>query len=448
MVTDAGLPATWFITSGQLGRRRFWWDRLAEGLLGPHALPDSVDVEVAGRGLWLDLRSTTARRTAMFFLHRRLSALPPDAIEDAVDRILGRLEAPEPVADNLTMTVAQLRVLADLPLQDVGAHTRTHLRLRGQDPELQREEILGSVVDLVELLDRPVELFAYPFGGSSAVGSVAPRLAAEAGCTLAVSTDHGAVDGRSDRYRLPRLNVQNWHGDEFADRLDELGKVAMRSTRPYRSARAAYTRMRFGDLRRTEPLSAWGSARGTPVDRWYIERYLQGHAASVHGHALEVKNDMYASRYGAATLDVVDIDAGNDHATIVGDLCLEDTLPQGAFDVAIVTQTLQYVPDPEAAVGHLLSALRPGGCLLVTVPTLSRITDDTDRWRWTPSGLAQLLRAAAPPGAEVTVEGPGNGLACRAFLFGLAAEELGDDVLARTDPNYPLIAAGSVCLPR
>jgi peptidoglycan/xylan/chitin deacetylase (PgdA/CDA1 family) len=225
MVAEAGLPATWFITSGQLGRRRFWWDRLAEGLLGPHAIPDSVDVEVAGRGLWLDLRSTTARRTAMFFLHRRLSALPPDAIEDAVDRILGRLEAPEPVADNLTMTVAQLRVLADLPLQDVGAHTRTHLRLRGQDPELQREEILGSVVDLVELLDRPVDLFAYPFGGSSAVGSVAPRLAAEAGCSLAVSTDEGAVDGRSDRYRLPRLNVQNWHGDEFADRLDELMKV-------------------------------------------------------------------------------------------------------------------------------------------------------------------------------------------------------------------------------
>jgi len=225
MVAEAGLPATWFITAGRLGRRRFWWDRLAEGLLGPHGTPDSTDVEVAGRALWLDLRSTEARRTALFFLHRRLSALPPDAIEDAVDRILGRLGAPEPAADNLTMTVDQLRVLADLPLQEVGAHTRTHLRLRGQDPELQREEILGSVADLVDLLDRPVDLFAYPFGGRSAVGSLAPRLVAEAGCALAVSTDPGAVHDRSDRYRLPRLNVRNWHGDEFAARLGELGKV-------------------------------------------------------------------------------------------------------------------------------------------------------------------------------------------------------------------------------
>jgi hypothetical protein len=44
------------------------------------------------------------------------------------------------------------------------------------------------------------------------------------------------------------------------------------------------------------------------------------------------------------------------------------------------------------------------------------------------------------------VEGLGNGLTTRAFLFGLAAEDLDDDVLAGTDPCYPLIAGGAVCL--
>src|SRR6185436_13108529 len=58
MLSDAGLPATWFITSKTLGRRRFWWDRLAEAILGDHPLPDSIDVEVAGQDLWVDLRTS------------------------------------------------------------------------------------------------------------------------------------------------------------------------------------------------------------------------------------------------------------------------------------------------------------------------------------------------------------------------------------------------------
>jgi hypothetical protein len=99
----------------------------------------------------------------------------------------------------------------------------------------------------------------------------------------------------------------------------------VRSTALYRSARRAYTRARFGDLRRTEPLSEWGSSRGQPVDRWYIERFLDGQADRVHGRALEVKDDMYASRYGAGTVEVVDVDPGNGRATLVGDLCQPST---------------------------------------------------------------------------------------------------------------------------
>ena len=127
----------------------------------------------------------------------------------------------------------------------------------------------------------------------------------------------------------------------------------MRSKALHRFLRGLYTRARFGDLRRTEPLSSWGSRRGQPVDRWYIERFLAEHSSHVHGHALEVKSDTYATRYGAASVDVVDIDADNDQATVVGDLCERGTLPTAAYDVAVVTQTLQSVADPLAAVRHL-----------------------------------------------------------------------------------------------
>jgi len=220
MLADAGLPATWFITAAQLGRRRFWWDRLAECLLGDHEVPGSVDLEIGGRQLWLNLRMPEARAAALQFIHRRLLTLSSEAVASSVDAIVDALRTPTPADDALTMTPSQLRSVAALPLQKVGAHTRTHVHLAGQPVEVQREEIHGSVKELSSLLGYPVEDFAYPFGGPGTVGKVAPRLAEEAGCRLACTTVPGPVRRRSTPYLLPRVTVGDWDCDEFAHRLN------------------------------------------------------------------------------------------------------------------------------------------------------------------------------------------------------------------------------------
>lgn len=209
-------------------------------------------------------------------------------------------------------------------------------------------------------------------------------------------------------------------------------------------ARRAALVARFGDLGRLAPVTSWGSERGLPVDRWYIERFLEQHRDRVTGRVLEVKSDQYASRLGAAQVEVVDVDPTNPHATVVGDLGDPATLEPGRYDAAVVTQTLQFVADPAAAVRTLVAALRPGGTLLVTVPCLSRTCGPADLWRWTPAGLRALLGAAVPAAAEVQVAGLGNGLASRAFLFGLAAEDLAADALPVDDPDYPLLVGASV----
>lgn len=208
-------------------------------------------------------------------------------------------------------------------------------------------------------------------------------------------------------------------------------------------ARGLATRARFGDLARTEPLSRWGYERGTAVDRWYIRRWLHEQAAHVRGHALEVKEDRYASALGAATVEVLDIDPANPQATLVGDLCEPSALPSARYDAAVITQTLQFVVDPTAAVRHLVAALRPGASLLLTVPCLSRLDGPADRWRWTPTGVRDLLDACAP-GRVREVTGLGNGLAGRAFLFGLAAEDLPDSALEADDPALPLLVVARV----
>jgi hypothetical protein len=44
----------------------------------------------------------------------------------------------------------------------------------------------------------------------------------------------------------------------------------------------------------------------------------------------------------------------------------------------------------------------------------------------------------------VECTGLGNGLAARAFLFGLGVSDLDEDALARYDPDYPLLVGARV----
>ena len=201
--------------------------------------------------------------------------------------------------------------------------------------------------------------------------------------------------------------------------------------------------MRLGSLGSTRPVShAWGYERGQPVDRWYIERFLEENRGDITGRVLEVKDSAYTDRYGHDLEEraVLDVDPGNERATYVADLAAADTVPSETFDCFVLTQTLQYVFDVRAALGHAHRVLRPGGVLLLTLPMVSRLTDPplTDYWRFTPLAAERMLEEAFAPG-EVEVEGRGNVLAQVAFLEGLASEDLAEAELGVDDAHLPLL---------
>jgi SAM-dependent methyltransferase len=200
----------------------------------------------------------------------------------------------------------------------------------------------------------------------------------------------------------------------------------------------------LGSIRRTTPLSDhWGRERGTPIDRYYIERFLAAERGAIRGRVLEVMNPEYTDRFGAAVerSDVLDIDSSNASATIVADLAAADEIPNELFDCFVLTQTLQYVYDLEAAVGHAHRILRPGGTLLCTVPTVSRIahrTLGTEYWRLTALACERLFGDAFANG-RVDVRAHGNVLTAVAFLVGIAAEELSPRELDLVDPFFPVL---------
>jgi SAM-dependent methyltransferase len=198
----------------------------------------------------------------------------------------------------------------------------------------------------------------------------------------------------------------------------------------------------LGILRRTTPLSeSWGFDRGTPVDRYYIERFLDQHRSDIRGRVLEVKDSAYSHRYGSdvCTYDVLDIDPSNPHATIIADLADADTVPDGLFDCFILTQTLQFIYDTRAALSHAHRMLRPGGVLLLTVPTVSRLDRRLpDYWRFTAASCTQLLGDTFGE-VNVTVRAHGNVLTAIAFLTGMAYEELSRRVLEEDDRLFPVM---------
>jgi hypothetical protein len=216
----------------------------------------------------------------------------------------------------------------------------------------------------------------------------------------------------------------------------------------------ARERPRWGNLRRLAPFSTnYGYDRGTPIDRYFLRDFLAARAADVRGDVLEVKEPLYTERYGGgrvAQSHVLDVDPDNPLATIVADLSVPGSLPRGRFDCFILTQTLQLVPDLEQALVNAFQALRPGGTLLISVPTLARLDPSypgADRWRLTPAGLEQLLSRSCA-GADSTVVGYGNIVCAIAFLHGLAAEDLTRAELEHRDELSVTLVCARVVAPQ
>jgi glycosyltransferase involved in cell wall biosynthesis/SAM-dependent methyltransferase len=206
--------------------------------------------------------------------------------------------------------------------------------------------------------------------------------------------------------------------------------------------------VRFGTLRRLTPVSrkfGWDRG-GLPVDRYYIERFLQQHAHDIAGHVLEVRDDAYTRKFGGARVtraDVLHPTAGNEKATIVADLTSAEHVPGNTFDCVILTQVLPFIHDVQAAVRTLHRILRPGGIVLATVPGISQIVRyDMDRWGdyWRFTSLsARRLFDCGFPGGEVGVEAHGNVLAATAFLQGLSTRDLRPEELDYRDPDYEVL---------
>ena len=214
-------------------------------------------------------------------------------------------------------------------------------------------------------------------------------------------------------------------------------------------------RVHFGSLRRLRPISSeWGSDRGLPIDRYYIERFLASHAQDIQGHILEVGTNKYTRAFGGERViksDVLHVAEEKPDVTIIGDLTKADHIASNSFNCIILTQTLQFIYDVHAVIETIFRIMKPGGVILATVPGISQINRYEmerwgDYWRFTSLSMRHLFETAFPSN-NIRVESYGNVLVAIAFLHGLTTEELRQKELVFFDPDYELLITARAVKP-
>ncbi len=228
----------------------------------------------------------------------------------------------------------------------------------------------------------------------------------------------------------------------------------------------------WGDLRDLQPINKdFGFSTGQPIDRYYIDLFLQQHCDDIRGCVLEIADGNYTKRFGGTRVVQSEIlyVTENEKATLVGDLATGHGIPHETFDCIILTQTLPFIYDLKSAVANCHRALKHGGVLLCTVNGISQISRyDMERWgdfwRFTDLSLKQLLMDSFEPASRlpkqtskvteqssksteqsseitepISISTFGNVLTATAFLMGLPSQELQLNELNYRDADYQVL---------
>ena len=228
------IPATFFLATGYIGRREFWWDELERLVLGAtnlrvgmlrERLPlrlDGADAEkwpsLSGimHDAWQYLRGLRKpnRLNLLFAIWRHLQPLPEFERRRALDELATILRASQS-QDNYAhrpMEPAEAKSLAQLGWVEIGAHTVNHLMMSRQPLTSQYDEIVSSRLECEELAGHAPAGFAYPYGDMDADTA---GLVKRAGFKYACSTIFGAVTPETNPFALPRVAVHNWSGRQL-----------------------------------------------------------------------------------------------------------------------------------------------------------------------------------------------------------------------------------------
>lgn len=200
LLSQHAIPATFFITSNQLGKAEpFWHERIANAVAArvPGRLPEGFDW---GRHETGTRESDIATTIAVI-----QEKLKYKALAEREEALLCLEEGLSKNSLFCPFTAADVIRLRDAGFQ-IGAHSRNHPILARCTPGEALDEIAGCKEELEGILKQAVTQYAYPNGrpGSDFTAEHV-RLVEHAGYRLAVTTSPGVARAETNVYQLPRF---------------------------------------------------------------------------------------------------------------------------------------------------------------------------------------------------------------------------------------------------
>ncbi len=217
----AGLPATFFLTSGWLRTPgEYWWDTLERVLLLNESVPPSINLS-GPEPLRLSTATPDQRRASHDHLHALLVHATLEVRERLIDE-LRRLGGP-PVRRR-PLVSDEVAQLARIPGMSIGAHTVNHLSLPDQAPRVIESELEDCRAALASITGRTIQEFAYPYGAVSRLCTEPVRTRFRWG----LSCDEVEIGSSFDTARAGRIEVRNWTAEQLSERLDRVFAASAR----------------------------------------------------------------------------------------------------------------------------------------------------------------------------------------------------------------------------
>jgi len=236
------IPATFFITSVNLGQpREFWWDELEHLFLFAVQLPPRISLRIKSKLVEYDLSKEAFLKEEQKQKHQAWKAFvqEPPTIRAQIFLEVWRQLQPIPYAeqqvqlqiirhwsgtetevreDYKSMSVRQLQELAQSSFCTIGAHTVNHAALAAHSRAYQTEELQENKRFLEEITGQEVNHLAYPYGNYNEDTFYA---AADLHFYTGFTTEAKTIKPDQHPYGLGRFQVKNLNGTDFQDQLSK-----------------------------------------------------------------------------------------------------------------------------------------------------------------------------------------------------------------------------------
>lgn len=201
------IPAAVFITTGYLGKM-FWWDLLISHILD---LKSNTNIVLNGNMFRLNTNPKELEKCLNEITYYFRSLTYQEKIE-FVNEVYFVAHQSNRRDLSRSMTKEEIAKFSNSRFIEIGGHTVQHFPLSSLNEKEQCNEILANKFDLENIIQKEVNLFAYPHSDyDSFTIDILNNNSFHCGATGPL----GVIHNDSDPYQLNRLSVQNWNKNTF-----------------------------------------------------------------------------------------------------------------------------------------------------------------------------------------------------------------------------------------